>query len=425
MKRLVLWACLVAALWFPASRAASAEGEGKIVWEKDALAAGMERSWAQGWEPLVQGDALVILLPVSAPEGTGRVTATLEMSESAVTPFREQSMAVTAVRDETGLWPVRFKLRLLSDYRSGDYPCTVRLEGEGCRGEAELLLRLRGGLPPEGDGRPALSGVEGRLVPGEEAILSATIADPWPNRALTDIVFTVTDPTGEILPAGTDLHTAPDLLPGESAALRVPLTVLPGAGVTVHALRFDLTCTVLGESRSFAQTFYLPVTEEIRLEQGGIQGAASALQGEAAALTLPLMNLGRTELRNVCASLSLPGVVERQSVLVGNIPAGESRPAKWSCLVPSAAAPGEYTGAVSVTAEDQWGNTAALELPVSLTVEERPAPAEKEVPRAQAAGAVQRIVWGLAGLCAALAVALGIQGAVLRARIRRLEEARL
>ncbi|MBR4443446.1 MAG: hypothetical protein IKS52_09280, partial [Clostridia bacterium] len=173
------------------------------------------------------------------------------------------------------------------------------------------------------------------------------------------------------------------------------------------------------------ETFTLPVSQEVRLEQGGVQAPPSVIQGDAAAFALPLMNLGRGELRNVVASLSLPGVVERQSVLVGAIAPGETKQAKIS-VTPGKDILGEVSGEISVAAEDAWGNETGFSLPISLTVEAAPeAKKEAETAADLVKEMVPGYVWPLAGACLTLLIALIVQGALLRGKIRRMEEEKL
>ena len=75
------------------------------------------------------------------------------------------------------------------------------------------------------------------------------------------------------------------------------------------------------------ETFTVPVTQAIRLEQGGVQ-LPTAIAGELSNMTLPLMNMGKGELRNVLVKLEIDGVLDAQSVLVGTVAAGETKQAK-------------------------------------------------------------------------------------------------
>jgi len=81
---------------------------------------------------------------------------------------------------------------------------------------------------------------------------------------------------------------------------------------------------------------------------------------------------------------------------------------------------------VLVTCEDAWGNATSFKLPTSITVEE-PAPVvQQAVSIAEEAQEKNPyILYILAGVSAALVIALILQGAILRRKIHRLEEERL
>ena len=153
--------------------------------------------------------------------------------------------------------------------------------------------------------------------------------------------------------------------------------------------------------------------------------ASTVIQGDSVALTLPLMNLGRGEIRNAMVTLNLPGAVENQSVLVGAIAAGETKQAKLN-FAPGKEGFGELTGTAYVYGEDAWGNHVDFQLPVSLTVEEKTTTEvtekseeamKKEMPPV--------LVYVLSGVCTLLLLMLIIQHVVMTRKIHRIEEANL
>ena len=137
------------------------------------------------------------------------------------------------------------------------------------------------------------------------------------------------------------------------------------------------------------------------------------------------MNMGRGELRNVLATLTLPGLCERQSVLVGTIASGESAQARLSFAADGEA--GTYTGVLRVTGEDVWGNESGFELPIELAVEPKPVKSAEDTASGGAGEEkmLSPLVWGLGGGCALLLAALIVTSALLVRKIHRLEEDRL
>ena len=290
--------------------------------------------------------------------------------------------------------------------------------------EIPVVIRIRNGRDETGV-YPAIENVSGALNVGEEGTIAARITNTSRYSEMTDVLLTVTDKSGDILPEGSDILRIRDLMPGEALQIEYPVLVKPTAGVALHEMEFHLTYTAAGAKGEWTETFTLPVTQNIRMEQGGIQMAQSVVQGDLATLTLPLMNMGKGELNNVMATLTLPGITDQQSVLVGTIGPGETKQAKIS-FTPGKGVLGEVAGEVLVSCEDAWGNSTSFTLPASITVEE-PAPVVQ--PAVSIAEEAQEknpyILYILAGACAALAMALILQGAILRRKIHRLEEERL
>ena len=166
------------------------------------------------------------------------------------------------------------------------------------------------------------------------------------------------------------------------------------------------------------------VRQEIRLEQGGLKMASTVIAGDSVTLSLPLMNMGKADIVNVLAAVSLPGITERQAVLVGAIAPGETRQAQIT-LTAGKDISGDFQGTLAVEGEDNDGNPVSFSLPIQLTV-------EKPAVSAAAADTVQQkneqppfLIYALAGGCGLLLLVLLLQGVLLRRKIHRLEEDKL
>ena len=410
---------------------APALAEGGFTLDENATIAGMNYlPWARGYEPTSDGETMTVCLPLRSDTAVGRITAALTVDDETVSPLRGEGAKIDVLPDQNGLYAVRLSARLLSGRINGDYAATVRVTGKDADGAAvtasfPVVLRVRDGKSSGAAMRPSLEGVSADLRVGEDGALTATLVNTDPYAEMRDILLTVSDASGEILNAGSDKLRLGSLMPGERAAMSYPLSVQPDAAVKAHALNLTLTWTALGEAMSWTETYALSVTQEIRLEHGAMQAAASVVAGDTAVLTLPLMNMGRGELRNVLATLTLPGLCERQSVLVGTIAPGESAQARLSFAADGDA--GTYTGVLRVTGEDAWGNESGYELPVELAVEPKPVKSAEDTASGGAGEEkmLSPLVWGLGGGCALLLAALIVTSALLVRKIHRLEEDRL
>lgn len=506
-----------------------------IFLDESAVTANMPCSYQQGYAPTVSGNTLTLHVPVRA-EGMQRVTVTLHALNEAVSPLRTQDVTVTAYRSGS-LYSATLQVQLRSGRVNGDYPMLLLLngtkaDGSAVSGEYPFTLHIRDGRSP-GEVRPVISQVAAPLTVGESCALTAALTNENRYADVTNLTLKITDPKGDVLPAGTDTLLLGDIPAGETLDISVPLLVRPTADVSTHQLRFDLTWTAIGQSGTWTETFTLPVTaadeatrpfisdvagdlpiggdavltatlrnpgsvpltgltlkvsdpkgdilsrgtdtlllpdipadssiraeiplsvrptasislhlltislaweggtwtetftlpvtQEIRLEQGGAELPPSIIQGEMTTLTLPLMNMGRGELRNVLATLDLPGVANRQSVLVGAIAPGETKQARIT-FTPGKSVLGDFSGTVTVTAEDAYGNATSFALPVETAVEEAPVLRVNALEQAEPAGLPLWVAIALGAACGVLLIACIVQGAVLRGKIRHLEEARL
>lgn len=421
-----LWVCAACLILL----AGFAAAEENFILDGQATISGMEHTWLQGYEPTVEGDRVSICLPLTSEVASGKITATLALDDESTSPLRKQRMSESFYRDEHNIYPVRLRLRLLSDYENGDYAGRIHVEGvdrDGgpLSGDFPIVLHLRGGQASSEALRPDFSVVPTPLNIGENGSLTVAISNPCRYAEMTDLLLSVSDPTGDILPAGSGVTALGDLAPGQSLTATVPLSVLPSAKVLPHAVTLSLSFTSLDQSREWSEDFTLPVNQEIRLEHGGVQLPTTVLQKGTATLTLPLMNLGRSDVRNAMASLTLPGIADGQTVLVGTIAPGETKEAKIS-FTPGSAMLGEVTGTIAVSGEDDWGNGTSFSLPVELTVE---VPVEDvlAINPATQAFPVQLpwLTYALSACCAVLLLALILQGILFRSKVRKLEEERL
>ena len=270
----------------------------------------------------------------------------------------------------------------------------------------------------------AITEIEADLNVGEDGFIRFTLQNPCRTVSCEQPVLHITDPAGDVIPREVDVQYLPGLAPGESVTVEYPVAVLAKASVARHSFRFDLTWTALGQTVNQTEAYTLPVKQEIRLEQGGLKMASSVIAGDSVTLSLPLMNMGKADVINVLATVALPGITDRQSVLVGAVAPGETRQAQMT-LTPDKSLSGDFAGTLTVEGTDNDGNPVSFSLPVYLTVEAPVRPAaetdavtsEKEKP--------PLLIYGLSGGCGLLLLLLLLQGVLLRRKIHQLEEEKL
>ena len=386
---------------------------------------GMSRSWYQGYSPSISYHKMTICLPIRAESYVGDITVSLALDDPNVFALSGQPKEVT-VSPKDGIYPVKLVLPLEQYRRNGDYPATITIKGNDGNGKEIVetlgyVIRIRDGYGSHETMEPVISDVVGSLDVGKDGSLSLTITNPTTTQSIMDGEITVTDSTGDILMAGSNRYLIPEILPGESEVVTIPMTVKGNASISQHTLEVKLSYSCLGKSAEWKESFTVPVTQAIRLEQGGVQ-LPTAIAGELGNMTLPLMNMGKGELRNVLVKLEADGVLDAQSVLVGTMAAGETKQAKLT-YTPFLNSVGTYSGTVTVSCEDAYGNTFSQTLDVTLIVDE-PIPEvelqQEEKKEKMSTGTIILIV-----LCVLMAAGLITQGTILTKKIHTLEEERL
>lgn len=397
--------------------------------DQDRILNGMNRSWLQGYEPSVSQNKWTLVLPVLSDEAYGFIQTELIMADETLSPFKPQTMSVKTQRSESGIYAVRLPLELYADRNNGDYACTIRITGKTKASDALSMeipytVRIRDGQPSREVMRIQITDVITDLKVGEDGSVTATFTNPCKTVTFEQPVLRVSDSSREIIPQGVDVLYLDDLNPGESRTVTFPMTVKPSAAVSHHILDFNLNWYSFGQNITQTESYTVPVTQEMRLENGGLKMADSVIAGDSLTITLPLMNMGRADLINVLATVSLPGVTDKQSVLVGTITPGETRNAQIT-ITPGKHVVGDFIGTLTVEATDHDGNPTSFSLPLSLSVDAPVIAAVTDTTVAKEKKAPPYLTYGLAGGCGVLLSICIVQGIVLRRKIRKLEEDRL
>ena len=386
---------------------------------------GMSRTWYQGYAPSISYHKMTLCLPIRAESCVGDITVSLALDDPNVFVLSAEPKEVI-VSPKDGIYPVKLVLPLEQYRRNGDYPATITLKGTDGDGKEIVetmpyIIRIRDGYGSHETLEPVISDVVGNLDVGTDGSLSLTISNSTTTQSIMDGEITVTDSTGEILMSGSNRLSVPEILPGKSETMTIPMTVKGNASISPHTLAVKLSYSCLGKSAEWTESFTVPVTQAIRLEQGGVQ-LPTAIAGELSNMTLPLMNMGKGELRNVLVKLEVDGVLDAQSVLVGTMAAGETKQAKLT-FTPKLDSVGTHSGTVTITCEDAYGNAFSQTLDVTLTVDE-PIP-EVELKQKEEKEKMSPVTIVLIILCIALVAGLVVQGTILTKKIHTLEEERL
>ena len=386
---------------------------------------GMDRSWYQGYEATIKNHTMTLCVPLRAEKCVGEIKVSIALDDPNVFLLTSQSKEVT-VSAKDDVYPVKLSLSLERYRRNGDFPATITVKGADASGKEIVytipyVIRIRDGYGSHETVKPVISDIVGKLDVGTDGSISLTITNPTTTLSIMDGEVTLHDASGDILVSGSNRVQVNEILPGKSEVVTIPAIVKGNASISQHIIDVTFSYNVLGSAAEHRETFTIPVTQSIRLEQGGVQLPA-AIAAELSNMTLPLMNMGKGELLNVLVKLEIPGVIDAQSVLVGTMAAGETKQAKVT-FTPRLESVGTHSGTVTITCEDAYGNPFSQTLDVDLTVDE-PLPEtgteQEEEKEKLGAGTIVLIV-----LCIALAAGLVVQGTLLTKKIHKLEEDRL
>ena len=386
---------------------------------------GMSRSWYQGYEPTISYHTMTLCLPIRAESYTGDITVSIALDDPNVFLLTSEPKAVT-VSARDGIYPVKLSLALERYRRNGDFPATITIKGNDEAGKEIVetipyVIRIRDGYGSHETMEPMISDVTPDLNVGSDGSLTLTITNPTTTQSIMDGVIAVTDASGEMLMSGSNRVQVNEILPGKFETVTIPMIVKGNASISQHTVEVKFSYKVLDKDTEWKETFTVPVTQAIRLEQGGVQ-LPTAIAGELSNMTLPLMNMGKGELQNVLVKLEMDGVLDAQSVLVGTMAAGETKQAKLT-FTPKLDSVGTHSGTVTITCEDAYGNAFTQTLDVTLTVDE-PIP-EVELQQVEEKEKMNTGTIVLIVICVLLAAGLVVQGTILIKRIHKLEEERL
>ena len=220
---------------------------------------GMSRSWYQGYEPTISYHTMTLCLPIRAESYTGDIIVSIALDDPNVFLLTSEPKAVT-VSPKDGIYPVKLSLALERYHRNGDYPATITIKGTDEAGKEIVetmpyVIRIRDGYGSHETLEPVISDVVGNLDIGTDGSLSLTISNPTTTQSIMDGEITVTDSTGEILMSGSNRFLIPEILPGKSEVVTIPMTVKGNAAISQHTLEVKFSYKVLGKDAEWKETF--------------------------------------------------------------------------------------------------------------------------------------------------------------------------
>ena len=263
----------------------------------------------------------------------------------------------------------------------------------------------------------------GFLSPGKQGKLTVVLTNTNQKRAVANLKLTLTDDTGDLLQEGMNTRYVGALGAGRAYTLEVVLSARHNAAVGRHSL--TLTADYEDgdfQSYSSSDTLYVDVRQTAELSFSGAELPARVVEGDTVTVTLTLMNTGKAQLSNCKADLDVKGLPGVGTAFGGDLAPGESKTVSAN-LRAQPEKPGAVKGTVTVTYEDEYGQTYTKTAEVSTVIEKK-----VEVAAAPAQEQKKALPWWLyggAGLLLGCGAAFGVTYAVFAAKQRKQDELRL
>ena len=351
----------------------------------------MQQSYAQGYEPVIEDDAAVIVLPLccvsgekpdalrfSVDLGTGH-TPFLIRNYAKTVPLAEHPAADGSVQE---LYLAVFRLSLLPERFTGSYP--VRL----CAGDFEtytVYVNITDGIDPDAPAKepePEPEPAPPQTAPPEEPIIlqpkilvqnvtgcsmdagdtaelhirlkNTSRTEPLQNLTVTASAaapLSLSDCTGtlyfEQVAAGAEFE----------AVFRVQSTADAPAGSFEIPLQFDFAYGK-GMTGSGSGNVRMTIAQPVRMSFPTVVLPAEAVVSDRLELHIQAINPGVTAAQNVRAELSCDGLIPEETAFLGSVGGGTSAEAVLPVQVTAkkdAALYGDTSGQIVFTYADEAG----------------------------------------------------------------------
>ena len=321
--------------------------------------------------------------------------------------------------------------------KDGAHTVSVSCEYETAQGQAgtstdSFTLNVAGkkqtAEPTNNNSKPYLMVTEytienGSIIPGESRNVSITIKNTSPSNAVSNIKLSLAEESGEIIPEGTGTAYVAKIGAGGTYTWSVALTAANTAKTGEHTVKLDMEYEG-GSNLQFTASdiIRLPVRQSVKLDYSGAQLPAKTVQGETVTLSINLMNTGKSKLYNCMISCDIDSLESGGSVLLGEIPSGESKNGSLNLRVSSETL-GEVSGVIKITYEDDFGETYEKTAELSTVIEEKVIKADTEEKEEK-----KNPLWWLFVLIGAIiggALGYGIPYAIRSNKQRKEDEKRL
>ncbi len=238
-------------------------------------------------------------------------------------------------------------------------------------------------LAPQDTSQPRLMVTEytvenGSIVPGESRSLSITIKNTNPSKAVGNIKLSLSDESGELKTDGMGTAYVKSIPANGTYTWTVALTAVHTAKTGEHPLTLSMEYEDSNHTGySESDTIRVNIKQSVMLKYDSARLPSKSIQGETVTVSINLMNTGKSTIHNSMIDIDVKGLESGGTVLVGEIPQGESKTGSVNLRV-STEVLGKVEGTITITYEDDFGETYTETVDVSTVIEKKIIKADSE-----------------------------------------------
>lgn len=216
------------------------------------------------------------------------------------------------------------------------------------------------------------------LFPGESRKISITLKNTSPSKAVSNIKLSLSDESGEIKTDGMGTAYIKSIAANSSYVWEVGLTAVHTAKTGEHPLILSVEYEDSSHSPySSTDTLRVNIKQSVRLSYDSARLPVKVIQGETVTVSINLMNTGKSTLYNCMLDIEVEKLESGGTVLVGEIPQGESKQGSVNLRVSNDTL-GKVEGKIKITYEDEFGVEYSEAVDASTVIEKKVEKSEEE-----------------------------------------------
>lgn len=333
-------------------------------------------------------------------------------------------------------WDIEVKIS--DSAKDGNHPVTITIEYESEAGSGSssdvINLNVIGKkevettTAPQDTSQPRLMVTgytveNGSIIPGESRKVNITIKNTSPTKSVSNIKLSLADESGELKTDGMGTAYVKSIAANATYVWTVGLTAVHTAKTGEHPLTLSMEYEDSNHSGySASDTIRVNIKQSVMLKYDSARLPSKSIQGETVTVSINLMNTGKSTIHNAMIDVDVKGLDSGGTVLVGEILQSESKTGSVNLRVSNEIL-GKVEGTITISYEDDFGETYTETVNVSTVIEEKVVTADIEEEEEK-----KNPLWWLFMLIGAIiggALGFGIPYAIHSNKQRKEDEKRL